>query len=252
VEAHRLVKEEITRRGLDVKIVGSDDTNGGLPWFKSCVETPAYMEAVDIFASHRYFRTHEVPLAPYFFSDRLNLLQGKKPFVVAEFGFQDERSGALENPVMETYPYAVWSTAFAIQGLNQGVSGFNIWCLHEVLYPKNWRMTYGLWNYGDRAWGVRPVYYAWAMFSRLCNTGDSITPVNSSHQKVCAAKVNDTVFFANLIDDNVSVHITGASLTKARVYTEDTLHGDEECGYELEMKDAVYSLPGMSFGYFKQ
>ena len=52
---------------------------------------------------------------PVLFAERLELLARRtpvKPFVVAEFGFQDTRSGTFANPIMEDYPYALWTYDF--------------------------------------------------------------------------------------------------------------------------------------------
>ena len=149
VKLHVAVAAEFKRRGLRVNVVGSDDTDGW-PWFRQCVTTPEYFATADYFGSHRYFPYGDRELAKFFYTDRLGLLTSKqagKPFVVGEFGFHDGRSGALVNPLMESYPYAVWTSAFCIEGLNRGVAGFSVWCLHEMYYPGNGFMNYGLWEF---------------------------------------------------------------------------------------------------------
>ncbi|MDX9975939.1 MAG: hypothetical protein RBU21_23375, partial [FCB group bacterium] len=174
-EVHRKVKEEFVERGLDVKIVGSDDTSG-FDWFRSCVKDDDYYATADLFASHRYTQYPDRILAPFFFKERLELLAEKaprKPFIIEEFGFQDQRSGTVENPIMMTYPYAVWTAAFCIEGLNLGVAGFTIWSIHEMYYPGCF-MEYALWEFKDDAWKVRPVYHAMANFTRLTERGDKV------------------------------------------------------------------------------
>jgi len=251
-DLHRRMKAEFTRRGLDVRIVGSDDT-GGLPWFTQCVEDDAYYETADLFASHRYLAFPDRVLAPYFFNSRLELLdrrQPRKPFVVAEFGFQDARSGTLENPIMEDYPYAVWTTAFIIEGLNRGVAGFSIWCLSEVYYPAGSFMNYGLWNFKDDNWRVRPVYHAIANFTRLTERGDQVRKCTSSSPRhVIAAKVGDTVFWTNRADEPAGILLENAHPGEVRIFTEATLEGDRECGTSHTLTEGRFTAPAQSFGY---
>jgi len=159
VKIHQLVKEEFKRRGLDIAIVGSDDAQD-IAWFRRCVENEAYFRTADLFASHRYFMVHERPLIPSYYDQRLELLAGRKPLVIAEFGFQDERSGVIVNPIMVEYRYAPWTAAFLIDGLNRGVAGFSIWTLHEFVYLTGGHMTYGMWGFKDTNWQVKPVYHA--------------------------------------------------------------------------------------------
>lgn len=252
VELHTLVKAEFVRRGLDVRVVGSDDT-GGLPWFTQCVRDDAYFRTADLFASHRYLPFADRILAPFFFKDRLELLaarEPRKPFIVAEFGFQDARSGTLENPLMEEYPYAVWTAAFFIEGLNLGVAGFSIWCTHEVYYPGNGFMNYGLWDYKDNAWKPRPVYHAVANFTRLTNRGDVARKCTSTHPRhVLAARVGDTLFWVNRSDEPAVVEVRGFALKTVRIYTEATLEGDRDCGVVEHPSAPQFTAPPQSFGY---
>jgi len=252
VELHALVRGEFDNRGLAIRIVGSDDT-GGFPWFKQCVADDAYFAGSDYFASHRYFQFPDRVFAPFFFDDRLELLAGRsprRPFLVAEFGFQDGRAGTLENPLMEEYPYALWTTAFIADGLNRGVVGFSIWCLHEVYYPGNGFMNYGLWDFKDNNWKPRPVYHAFAMFSRLTEAGDRVRKCTSSHPgHVLAAVVGDTVFWVNQGDQEAEIRIEGMTLVEVRIMTEETLEGDRECGVAHKLDAQRFTAPPSSFGY---
>ncbi len=252
VELHQLVRQEFLLRGLDVQIVGSDDAQS-LPWFADCVEDAEYYAAADLFSSHRYFPYASRELAAYFFDDRLSLLEAQpvpKPFIVGEFGFQDNRSGTLDNPLMEAYRYAVWTAEFLIRGLDRGVSGASIWCLHEVYYPGNGFMNYGLWNYKDRGWETRPVYHAIANFTRFTESGDSVLRCESSHPSYLRAVcVGPALFWVNPSEEAVGVQVSGFEPVLFRVMTESTVSGDREAGYEAERTGEVYAVPGMSFGY---
>ena len=254
VELHRLVKAECARRGLDVKITGSDDT-GGFEWFQACVSNDAYFEAADLFASHRYFPYADRILAPYFFEDRLNALAERppaKPFVVAELGFQDHRSGTFANPIMEDYPYALWTCAFILDGLNRGVAGFSIWCMHEVYYPGGSLMNYGLWNYRDRGWGIRPVYHALGCFTRMTEAGDPVRKSVSSHPAhASAAVVRDVVFWVNQADREVPLVFSAALAGPATAYTRDTVTADDSLGMEVPVRQNRFVAPPQSFGYLR-
>ena len=179
VALHTLVKSEIERRGLGVKIMGSDDADG-LDWFKTAVRDDTYFALTDVFASHVYFPEASLGFLPDLFRDHLGPLAAripKKPFVIAEFGFRDARFvPPMTNPFMEDYPYALRAQATCITGLNEGVAGFNIWCMHEVYYPGGGApMGFGLWNFADRDWSVRPVYHSMANFMRYTKAGDTVS-----------------------------------------------------------------------------
>lgn len=252
VRLHVLVKEELVRRELPIRILGSDDTNG-LAWFTACVNNGDYFGAADCFVSHRYIPFGDRDQMAYFVEDRMALLEAKtprKPFAVAEFGFQDGRSGTLENPLMEEYRYAVWTQAFVLEALNRGVAGFCVWCLHETYYPSNGFMNYGLWNYKDRGWQVRPVYHAWAAFCRLTEPGDPVYRCESSvPAHVLAARIGDVLFWVNRGDEPAEVHVRDMTLSTARIMTEATLQGDRECGTEGPLQEGAFTAPPQSFGY---
>ncbi len=252
VQLHRLVKEECARRGLKIRVIGSDDTNG-LAWFRQCVGSKDYAATADLFASHRYVPFADRALVPFFFDARLELLKEHridKPLILAEFGFQDNRSGTLENPLMEEYPYAVWTSALVIDALNRGVAGFSIWCLSEVYYPGNGFMNYGLWNFKNRNWEVRPVYHAWASFSRLTEAGDKVFVCESSGAPhVIAAKVGKTLFWVNRSDQDADVRIASMKPSEIRIMTESTLSGDRESGVVVKPNDGMFKAPPQSFGY---
>ncbi len=252
VRIHQLVKQEFKRRGLEIRIIGSDDAQD-TRWYRKCVENEDYFQTVDLFSSHRYFPYADRILASYFFRERLDPLtmkEPRKPFVMGEFGFQDNRSGTLENPLMEEYPYAVWTSEFVIDGLNLGVAGYSIWCLHEMVYPGGGFMNYGLWNYKDDNWNVRPVYHAWANFTSETEAGEKVMRVESSHpRQVKATRVGETLFWVNTTDQSLPVKVVGVTGDKVRIQTKETLQGDRESGTIEPMKEWGFTAPPQSFGY---
>lgn len=254
VELHRLVKAEFKRRELDVQIVGSDDT-ADFEWFDACVNDDTYYATADLFASHRYFPFADRVLAPYFYEERLDALARRKPvkpFVVAEFGFQDTRSGTFANPIMEDYPYALWTFNFVVDGLNRGVSGFTIWCLHEVYYPGGNLMNYGLWNFKDRDWAVRPVYHAVGCFTRMTERGAVVRKCVSTHpRQVAASVVGDVVFWVNQADTEAVLSFTETLQGYATGYTRETVKNDEHPGIELRVGQNRFVAPPSSFGFVR-
>jgi hypothetical protein len=249
---HEKAKAEFVRRGLDLRVVGSDDT-GDVGFFSWCVKDDAYFGLADYYASHRYLQAASRPLMSLFLDERLELLTTRTPhkqLIIAEFGFQDNRSGAMDNPIMETYPYAIWTSAFVIEGLNKGISGFSIWCLHEMYYPGGGLMNYGLWNHKKDNYRVRPVYYPWAAFCRFTGGGDAVRRCDSTCPgSVSGAYAGNTLFWVNQSDKTAEVIITGIAPNKVCVMKEDTLKGDRECGDVMELKEGRFTAPPMSFGY---
>jgi len=251
VELHALVKAEFARRGLNVRVVGSDDT-AGLGWFAACVDNEKYFETADLFSSHRYFPYADRLMAEFFFDDRLDLLNKKtprKPFVVAEFGFHDARAGTLLNPLMEEYDYAVWTSAFIINGLNKGVAGFCIWCLHEVYYPGDAFMNYGLWDFKDNDWRIRPVYHAISNFTRNTERGDKVRKCVSSHQRCFdAAMIGSTIFWVNKSDMEMPVKFPKSFSGEVRIYASKNVSQDSTEGHPARLTQHGFSAPPKSFG----
>jgi len=170
-----------------------------------------------------------------------------------EFGFADERTIPPNiNPIMDEYKYAIYTQMFSIDGLNSGVAGFSFWCLHEVYYIHDTkRMHFGLWNYKDNDWKIRPVYHSVANFCRLTEPGDTVVRCESTNPNhVKAALVGNTLFWVNITEKAAEVTISGRSIENLCIMTEDTLIGDRECGKTLESpKNNKFNTPPMSFGY---
>ncbi len=255
VAIHQHVADEIERRGLDVAITGSDDGDG-FSWFHQCATDPDYAAHVDFYASHFYLKPEELPFARDMFADRLDVLaehEPGKPFVIAEYGLQDERTQPpAKNPYMEDYEYALLSHAFYIDALNAGVAGINIWCLHEVYYPGGNRpMNSGLWNFGDRDWTVRPIYHSVASFTRHSEPGDPVYTVTSSDAaRARGARVGNTLYWVNVSGEPVTISLDGYEADRVRVMKEDNIAGDRETGAVEPLDDGqVFTAPPYSFGY---
>lgn len=256
---HRLVAQEFSTRGLDIQIVGSDDTNGGLPWFQACVADPDYFAHADLFASHFYVQRDSLRAVKYHIDDRLQLLAGRKPFIIAEFGFQDARSSTLANPLMDEFDYALLSTAFALDAVAAGTAGLTLWCLHEVYYPNDWFMNYGLFKYKDNTWRPRPVFYAWANLTRHTRPGNAVQiPRDALPPQVSVVKIGETIYVVNQADTPVRLSFHGTSVTEARVFGEGEMPApgatereirDAAAGVAVPIAQEGIPVPPRSFGF---
>ena len=256
-ELHQLVAKEFAARGLNIEIVGSDDTNGGLPWFTQCVGDPEYFGLAGSMASHFYLKKDSLRAAKYNVIDRLDLLAGRKPFTIEEFGFQDSRSTAVENPLMQEFDYALLASAFAIDAVARGVSGVTLWCLHEMHYPGTY-MNYGLFHYKDKDWAPKPVFFAWSSLTRHARPGDSVQmPAAPLHPALAVVKIGANLFVVNQSAQPVRFVLEGVPLHGAAVFDEGCLpaaDADEATlraaaeGRPLAVSEAGFTVPARSFG----
>jgi len=257
VQYHVEMKKEIARRGLGVKIVGSDDMI--TDWFDRCLNTPAYNDAVDMYSTHIYIHKDKIDLANHIFAERVGKLEAKagngkgrgKPWTIGEYGFRDERFiPPYTNPFSEDYPYAIHNQGFIIDGLNAGVASFQYWCIHEMYYvDSDNRMLFGLWNYKDRDWAVRPVYHSMASFCRLTEMGDTVYRCITTQPDVKAARVGDVLFWVNGSATPKKIKLKGFELKSANIMTESALIGDRECGKTvMEFTGNMLEVPANSFG----
>ena len=251
---HELMKAEFKKRGLEIKIIGSDDADS-FSFLQTCVADPKYSELTDIFCSHTYPRTASLSAIPDFFDNRMKTVEsGKpgKPFIIGECGVLGDSFTSHDNPLMLGYAYAMDMSVFAIEGLNRGVAGFAIWTMYETYYPMGTKMQPGLWDFKDNGWKTRPIYHAWASFCRNTKMGDKVRKVESSSSgHVLGTVVNDTLFWVNRGDQPAEIIVEGLAIKETRVMEEKTLKGDTECGVLEPIKKGRFTAPARSFGYAK-
>ncbi len=144
---------------------------------------------------------------------------------------------------MQSDEYALWAIAFLFEGMNQGVSGFNIWCLHEMYYPGGQKMNYGLWNF-DETWSQRPVFFAWSMLTQNTKAGDSIYPCTTNHPDLKAIRINDTLFFANLGDTDLTLSIAEPDINAIERFSP----GVGEAATRAISDNEKINIPAKSFG----
>ena len=251
IKIHQAMRKEFKRRGLDVKIVGSDDANS-TAFYTTCVKNPEYFKLADILCSHVYVRKESPFAAAGCIDHRMGLAQSQKPvkpFIIGECGFLEKGYTSHVNHLMPTYPYALWMSDLVIEGLNRGVAGFAVWTMNEMYYPNAEMMQFGLWSFKDKGWKPRPVYYLWANLCRNTKPGDKVFKVETSNAgAVRGAVVGRTLFWVNRSDKPAEVIVKGLAAKEARILEEKTLQGDEECGVVVKMKNGRFTAPPKSFG----
>ena len=255
---------EFSERGLDIEVVVGDDADS-FKWFNQCVETKDVYDVCGVFASHQYLKFPKWNRSTQtdFLKSRTELLDSmpsRKPLLITEFGFHSEEWSNMGNPYMKEYGYAVQLMDYALEGFNLGVSGFNVWTLHEVYYPpyfitdrpvhhRNEVMQYGLWNYHDDT--LRPVYYATSLFTRNTEKGAPVYPCVSSAEKIVRATViGNELFFVNKASNSAKIKINGRRVGDGNVFTQTTVDAQQLTDGDSLKKGwfSTFVLPPKSFG----
>jgi hypothetical protein len=252
-EVQQLTAREFARRGLNIKVIGSDDANN-MGLFERCVHSAEYDATVDVYASHIYLRALERVAIPFQINQRLDLLSRTKPFILAEFGFLDEASTTFSNPFMDTYDFAFYTADLCIRAVNLGVKSLSIWTVQEMYYhglgDQGRLMACGLWAFKDRDWQVKPVYHAYGMFTRLTKADDPVfVGVSSDPGWIRGVRIGDTLFLVNEAPHPVPVRIEGLAVEALRVYSASTQFSDDECGDLVVLDGGLCSLPPRSFAW---
>jgi hypothetical protein len=260
----RNLRREFSKRGLDVEVVAGDDAES-LRWFRQCAENRDVYDSCGIFASHQYLKfprwnAHEQTAFLKSRTDLLDAMPQRKPLLITEFGFHEEEWSNMRNPYMKEFGYAIQLVDYALEGFNLGVSGFNIWTMHEMYYPPyfvtdrpvhhgNHVMEYGLWNYHDDR--LRPVYYATSLFTRNTQKGEPVySCVSADETIVRATVVGDELFFVNKAVNDAIIKINGRETADGKVFTQATVDAQQlSDGDSLKVvDDSTFVLPPGSFG----
>jgi hypothetical protein len=255
VAMYQGVEHEFERRRLNVRIIGSDDGNT-MGLFERCVADPAYDATVDVYASHIYPQPHERVAIPRLIGDRLALLDGARPFILAEFGLKDARADAFGNKYMDTHDYALYAADLSIQAMNLGVSAMSIWTVQEMYYskgkPPGRLMQYGLWAHKDRGWAVKPVYHAYGMFTRLTEPGDPVyAGVSTAPDWVRTTRIGNHLFLTNEAEQDVAVIVDGLRISALHVYDTSIELTDSECGRTITVDNGRFTMPPRSYAWGK-
>lgn len=215
IQVHRLVKKEIEKKRLAVKIIVSDEVESP-EWFKNSVQS--LYGVADIFSSHVYLYPHQISLIPDFFRERLGTIKEASmpnrpaPFFLCEFGFRGSDFGACTNNLMENYEYGLYVAVLCVEALNSGVAAASLWCLHQIrlideINPEGGKMMrIGLWAYKDKEWEPLPIFYLYQLFTRYIRPGSRVLKTSVSRPDALKAACveyggNYSLFIVNPTDN---------------------------------------------------
>jgi hypothetical protein len=270
-EIHRLVKDGLKQEGLDIKIIASDEVISRA-WFRESVQSLG--DVADVFSSHRYFLPEELPLVPYYFKDRIDIINSsplarQKPFFLTEFGFRGRDFSALTNSLMSTYEYGLYVASLAIDALNSGVDAASIWCLYqirlidEVSHPAGEMMRIGLWGYKDEDWQPYPAFYAYGLFTKYIPAGSRVIACGArGSQEVKAAAISFngkmSIFVLNTSSSEIKITIEGLSSDlniKRFLYQRESLPANNQNGLKPDRQFKITgslkdNLPAQSLALY--
>jgi len=221
VAAHRCLSEALRAECLaeDVKIMGADVTVKEDFFDRAVAQTDAYCAA---WSRHKYVKESQAILfrdvvrsavASITENDRD---RRREPVLFAEFGFHWPGTTDQNHTGIREYGYGLLTAMAACDMLDSGAAGGSIWCLCRQMYPGFNFMDYGLWEYADAGWKVRPVALAYSLFTRFVRPGDASVKLalNPEHAFLRGAAVSRDgmpvgMFLVNLSEDGVHVRFDG-------------------------------------------
>ncbi len=230
-----ILRRELDKAGLKkVKIIG--DKSGGFVWLEKI--TPIMDDQFDIFTIHEYPEPTQVAVVDYRMKRTLDIVKkhskpiGKdkygyiyKPTFLYEIGANKASDGGAASSLSPTFDYGLLCANTAILGLNNGIIGGSVWCLHSMYYPGYNMMKYGIWEFKDKNWEIRPVFYGYGLFSKFARGGMLPLKVEvkpESYDLTAGAlksKTGKYIFYAvNLSDKNVELKISGLPRRKYEIY----------------------------------
>lgn len=208
VKIHRDVVSHFIRLGIRgrIRIVGADE-GSNLTWFQNVARE--LHDIVDAYSIHIYFRKEEVGYLAGIVQERRSALlrldpqAQAKPLLITELGVIDQHTTDHRNKYMQTFDCALRVAWLATDALNLGINGCSVWTLSKIYYPGFSFMDYGLWEYKDTGWKIRPVFHTFSLFTRFCPPGAQILKTSTQDPKgaLRAASVRHgstiTVFLVN-------------------------------------------------------
>ncbi len=223
VQIHRLVKEGLSKRGLPIKIIVSDEVESQ-EWFERSVKF--LYGAADVFSSHAYFYPRQIQTVADFFRKRINIIKKASlakrdiPFFLCEFGFRGSDFGVRTNSFMQDYEYGLYVANLCVEVLNSGVDAASLWCLNQIRLIDEIKseggkmMRIGLWAYKDEDWHLFPIFYLYRLFTKYIKSGSEVLEVKiSSNHKLKAACVKHgghySLFIVNMEDESKSFVVRG-------------------------------------------
>lgn len=238
MQACRILRAELDKAGLnDIKIIG--DKSGGFVWIENII--PIMDDVFEIYTIHEYPEVTQYPLIDYRIDKMIDIVQrtskpistacGKtkyEPIFLYEIGALDGKTMGIPSQmgsVMPTYEYSLYCANTAISGLNRGLVGGSVWCLHSMYYPGKSQMDFGIWEFKDKNWQTRPVYYGYGLFCKYTRPGMKPLKTNVSPNlyDVSAAVLKDCndnkiVYLLNMSPNNIKAKISGLGKDTYQVY----------------------------------
>ncbi len=235
LKAVKILRKELDKAGLqNVKIIG--DKSGGFVWLDEIV--PILDDEFGVFTIHEYPEPTQAYVVDYRIDRTLDIVKRHskpickdkngpiyKPTFFYEIGANKAGDGGSASLMSPTYDYGLLCANTAVLGLNKGIIGGSVWCLHSMYYPGFNRMNYGIWEFKDKDWKIRPVYYGYGLFSKFARAGMLPLKVNTKpvftdfSSGALKDKRGKYIFFiVNSSDKNVKAKITGLPKANFEVY----------------------------------
>ncbi len=229
LEAVRTLRAELNRLGLrGIKLLA--DKTSGTVWLSRVIR--AIDPLISFYAVHEYLDVTQYPIAWWRLAEARCLVQSlsapipmagaswPKPIFAWEIGYRDMAARDTDRRATAThrFSYGLLCAHTAIAAIKQGFAGGSLWCLHSMYYPGQNRMDFGLWEFKDRAWRLRPAYFAWGLFTRFARRG--MLPLAVSERPdfadVSLAALKDrsgrlVIFAVNLSRHPVRIRLCGAA-----------------------------------------
>jgi len=221
VTAHRCLAQALRDEDLaeGVKLMGADVTVQPDFFDKAVAQTDPYCAA---WSRHKYMKESQAALFCNVVRSAVTSTKENdqdecsEPVLFAEFGFHWPGTTDQTHTGIREYGYGLLTAMAACDMLDGGAAGGAIWCLCRQMYPGFNFMDYGLWEYADAEWKVRPVALAYSLFTRFVRPGDDSVQLvlDPDHAFVRGAAVaRDGVpvgmFLVNLSESDVRVRFDG-------------------------------------------
>jgi len=253
LKACRILREELDKAGLeDIKIIG--DKSSGFVWIEKII--PILDDVFEIYTIHEYPEITQYPLIDYRIDKIVDIVQrtskpvsagcGKvkyEPIFLYEIGALEGKTMGIPpqmGSVMPRYEYSLYCANTAISGLNRGIVGGSVWCVHSMYYPGKSKMDFGIWEFKDKDWQIRPVYYGYGLFCKFARAGMKPLKVNVSPNlyDVSAAVLKDDkgdkiVYLLNMSGNDIKVSISGLGkgLYDVYEYTRENVPAMQDADY---------------------
>lgn len=177
VKACRLLRGKLDAEGLgEVRLI--TDKTSGTVWFSNVLAAAG--ECFGLLGVHEYPDVRQYPIVPERLDDAMRVIRAgyadaprTPPAFAWEIGYFDRVAGDTDNnqSAVKQTSYGLLCAMTCNAVMNQGYAGGNMWCLHSMYYPGQNRMDFGLWDFKDRAWRIRPYYYAYGLYTRFAGAG---------------------------------------------------------------------------------